>query len=168
MTELKKASTAEAAELARLRAAEVAREAEAAGAAAAAVSKSAMSAKLEADITKRIADAAKHNTTHTIAPPLVAAAIEASFHYARTLAEARRDGTWQASHAITEITFPLPPSSAPPDLGSLMAAGGKLVIVDWREYANESRPPYLAPSSTTSTAPLSSSLLDLATLDSRS
>ena len=63
---------------------------------------------LEEQIKMRVADAASHNESLAVAPPLAAAAITATFHHARALALARRGRTWQPSEEHKMITFTTP------------------------------------------------------------
>ena len=74
-----------------------------------------------------------------VSRPLVEPAIRATVAHARKEAQARADGTWSESGGFTTVTFPHvqphPPAditSHPPLRSDFMAAGGSLLLVDWR------------------------------------
>jgi len=120
-----------------LRAADQAREAAAVAEQEQAAASSALSERVESALKEKTAqaikDAAQHNGSHAVAPPLVAASITAAVRHARGLAVARRDGAWQPSkQPVHEITFP-PPAHQVPVRDEYMAVGCRLKIVDWRE-----------------------------------
>ena len=93
-------------------------------------------AALDTKIDARIADAAKYNASAGVPTPLAAAAIRATFVYAREEAVAKRDGTGQTGCSPTRIVFPLPSldSAVEPDRDAHMVACCELHIFDWRKH----------------------------------
>ena len=104
-----------------------------AAARAAEVDASVMQAQVDAHlsklIAKRIADAATHNTSHSIGTPHVAAAITATFAHAR----ARATGPpLSPSRQLMTIVFEAPKALDPDEF--MLQMGAKHSILDWREF----------------------------------
>jgi hypothetical protein len=105
----------------------------AAARAAAEVDASVMQAQVDAHlaklIAKRIADAATHNTSHSIGTPHVAAAIRATFAHARARATSP---PLSPSRQLMTIVFEAPKAL---DIDEYMLQmGAKHSILDWREF----------------------------------
>jgi hypothetical protein len=105
----------------------------AARAAAAAVDASVMQAQVDAHlaklIAKRIADAATHNTSHSIGTPHMAAAIRATFAHARARATSP---PLSPSRQLVTLVFEAPKAL---DIDEYMLQmGAKHSILDWREF----------------------------------
>ena len=94
----------------------------------------AAAAKLEAIISKRLADAASCNTAHAIGAPHVKAAICATFAHARADAIRRRDfgdAPPPPRGKLTVINFDAPTIL---ERDGYFLVGARHVIVDWREF----------------------------------
>jgi hypothetical protein len=112
-----------------------------AGAAGGASIEERVEAALSERKTELITDAAKHNKNLTVAPPLVAAIINATMDHARrrALDHARRRALAAAAGplprrtGLTSVVFDTPTSEGPPNIDEYMVAGTELLFADWRD-----------------------------------